>query len=252
MFQYIQSLIVIYLEKNLFYISVYKDIYIYINTYYLTEKYNGYGVYLKLLYIVGVKMNKRILDFSIALTALILLLPVYIFVAYKVRRNFGAPVLFRQARSGLNGEEFEIIKFRTMSDDRDSEGNLLPDEYRLTEFGQQLRASSLDELPQLWNVLKGEMSIIGPRPQLMEYLPLYNEEQFRRHLIRPGVTGYAQVNGRNNISWEKRFELDTWYIDNQSMWLDIKILLKTVTLVIKKHGICAEGEATMSRFTGNK
>lgn len=218
----------------------------------LIEKYNGYGVYLKLLYIVGVKMNKRILDFSIALTALILLLPVYIFVAYKVRRNFGAPVLFRQARSGLNGEAFEIIKFRTMSDDRDSEGNLLPDEYRLTEFGQQLRASSLDELPQLWNVLKGEMSIIGPRPQLMEYLPLYNEEQFRRHLIRPGVTGYAQVNGRNNISWEKRFELDTWYIDNQSMWLDIKILLKTVKLVIKKHGICAEGEATMSRFTGNK
>lgn len=197
-------------------------------------------------------MRKRIFDVSIALMALILLLPIFILVAYKVRKNFGAPVLFRQARSGLNGKTFEIIKFRTMSDEKDSEGNLLPDEYRLTEFGKQLRASSLDELPQLWNVLKGEMSIVGPRPQLMEYLPLYSEEQFKRHLVHPGVTGHAQVNGRNNISWEKRFELDIWYVYNRSMWLDIQILFKTARIVITKHGICAEGEATMSRFTGNK
>ena len=197
-------------------------------------------------------MRKRIFNVSIALMALFLMLPIFILVAYKVRKNFGAPVLFRQARSGLNGKTFEIIKFRTMSDEKDSEGNLLPDEYRLTEFGRQLRASSLDELPQLWNVLKGEMSIIGPRPQLMEYLPLYSEEQFKRHLIHPGVTGHAQVNGRNNISWEKRFELDIWYVYNRSMWLDIQILFKTARIVITKHGICAEGEATMSRFTGNK
>lgn len=197
-------------------------------------------------------MLKRIFDVSVALMALILMLPICILVAYKVRKNFRASVLFRQARSGLDGKTFEIIKFRTMSDDRDSEGNLLPDEYRLTDFGKQLRASSLDELPQLWNVLRGEMSIVGPRPQLIEYLPLYNKEQFKRHLVKPGITGYAQINGRNNISWEKRFKLDIWYIYNQSMWLDIQILLKTVKLVITKHGICAEGEATMSRFTGNK
>lgn len=209
-------------------------------------------VYRELLYIGGLKMLKRIFDVSVALIALILMLPVCILVAYKVRKNFRASVLFRQARSGLDGKTFEIIKFRTMSDDRDSEGNLLPDEYRLTDFGKQLRASSLDELPQLWNVLRGEMSIVGPRPQLIEYLPLYNKEQFKRHLVKPGITGYAQINGRNNISWEKRFKLDIWYIYNQSMWLDIQILLKTVKLVITKHGICAEGEATMSRFTGNK
>lgn len=197
-------------------------------------------------------MRKRIFDVSVALMALILLLPIFILVAYKVRKNFGAPVLFRQARSGLNGKTFEIIKFRTMSDEKDSEGNLLPDEYRLTKFGKQLRASSLDELPQLWNVLKGEMSIVGPRPQLMEYLPLYSEEQFKRHLVQPGVTGHAQINGRNNISWEKRFELDIWYVYNRSLWLDIQILFKTARIVITRHGICAEGEATMSRFTGNR
>lgn len=209
-------------------------------------------VYRELLYIGGLKMFKRIFDISVALMALILMLPICILVAYKVRKNFRVPVLFRQARSGFNGKTFEIIKFRTMSDDRDSEGNLLPDEYRLTEFGKQLRASSLDELPQLWNVLRGEMSIVGPRPQLIEYLPLYSEEQFKRHLVKPGITGYAQINGRNNISWERRFKLDIWYVDNQSMWLDVQILFKTVKLVITKHGICAEGEATMSRFTGNK
>lgn len=196
-------------------------------------------------------MFKRTLDFSIALTVLILLLPVYLLVAYKVKRNFGSPVIFCQTRSGLNGKPFKIFKFRTMSDEKDSEGKLLADEHRLTDFGKKLRASSLDELPQLWNVLKGEMGIVGPRPQLMEYLPLYNSEQFRRHLVIPGITGYAQINGRNSISWQKRFELDTWYVDNQTLWLDLTILVKTVKMVISMHGVCAEGEATMSRFTGN-
>ena len=196
-------------------------------------------------------MLKRICDITIATTALITLSPVYTVVAYKVKKNLGSPVLFRQTRAGIHGEPFKIYKFRTMKDTTDSEGNLLSDEDRLTEFGKQLRASSLDELPQLWNVIKGDMSIVGPRPQLMEYLPYYNEEQFRRHLARPGVTGYAQVNGRNGISWEKRFKLDVWYVDNQSMLLDIKILLKTVKQVITRAGISAEGEATMSRFTGN-
>lgn len=196
-------------------------------------------------------MLKRICDITIATTALITLSPVYTVVAYKVKKNLGSPVLFRQTRAGIHGEPFKIYKFRTMTDTTDSEGNLLSDEDRLTEFGKQLRASSLDELPQLWNVIKGDMSIVGPRPQLMEYLPYYNEEQFRRHLARPGVTGYAQVNGRNGISWEKRFKLDVWYVDNQSMLLDIKILLKTVKQVITRAGISAEGEATMSRFTGN-
>lgn len=195
---------------------------------------------------------KRLFDITAATTALIILSPALILVAYKVKKNLGSPILFRQNRSGIHGAPFEIIKFRTMKDCIDAEGNLLPDEDRLTNFGKQLRASSLDELPQLWNVLKGDMSIVGPRPQLMEYLPLYNEEQFRRHLARPGVTGHAQVNGRNGISWEKRFELDTWYVDNQSMWLDTKILIKTVKQVITRHGISAEGEATMSRFIGNK
>ena len=196
-------------------------------------------------------MLKRICDITIATTALITLSPVYTVVAYKVRKNLGSPVLFRQTRAGIHGEPFKIYKFRTMTDTTDSEGNLLSDEDRLTEFGKQLRASSLDELPQLWNVIKGDMSIVGPRPQLMEYLPYYNEEQFRRHLARPGVTGYAQVNGRNGISWEKRFKLDVWYVDNQSMLLDVKILLKTVKQVVTRAGISAEGEATMSRFTGN-
>lgn len=197
-------------------------------------------------------MLKRILDIGIALTVLTILLPIYLWVAYKVKKNFGAPVLFCQTRSGLNGKPFKILKFRTMSDEKDAQGKLLPDEYRLTDFGKKLRASSLDELPQLWNVLRGEMSIVGPRPQLMEYVPLYSSEQFRRHRVLPGITGYAQINGRNSISWKRRFELDVWYVDNQSMWLDLIILLKTVKMVISMHGICAEGEATMSRFKGNE
>lgn len=196
-------------------------------------------------------MLKRSLDIVIASTALILLSPVYFYVAYKVRNNLGSPVLFRQLRPGLHGKPFEMIKFRTMKDAVDGQGNPLPDSERLTPFGKMLRASSLDEMPELWNVIKGEMSIVGPRPLLMEYLPLYNAEQAKRHNVRPGITGYAQVNGRNAISWEKKFELDTWYVENQSLWLDFKIMLKTIKKVLAKDDISAEGEATMSKFTGS-
>ena len=195
-------------------------------------------------------MLKRLLDIVIASSALVLLSPVYAFVAYKVRKNLGSPVLFRQVRPGLNGKPFEMIKFRSMKDAVDAQGNPLPDSERLTPFGQMLRSSRLDEMPELWNVIKGEMSIVGPRPLLMEYLPLYNEQQAKRHNVRPGITGYAQVNGRNAISWEKKFEFDTWYVENRSLWLDFKIMLKTVQKVLSKDDISAEGEATMSKFTG--
>ena len=195
-------------------------------------------------------MLKRIIDITIASTALILLSPVYLIVAHKVKKNLGSPVLFRQVRPGLNGKPFEMIKFRTMKDALDAEGNPLPDSERLTPFGKMLRATSLDEMPELWNVIKGDMSIVGPRPLLMEYLALYNEQQAKRHNVRPGITGYAQVNGRNAISWEKKFELDTWYVENQSLWLDFKIMLKTIKKVIAKDDISAEGETTMTKFTG--
>ncbi len=195
-------------------------------------------------------MLKRLLDIVIASSALVLLSPVYAFVAYKVRKNLGSPVLFRQVRPGLKGKPFEMIKFRSMKDAVDAQGNPLPDSERLTPFGQMLRSSSLDEMPELWNVIKGEMSLVGPRPLLMEYLPLYNEQQAKRHNVRPGITGYAQVNGRNAISWEKKFELDTWYVENRSLWLDFKIMLKTVQKVLSKDDISAEGEATMTKFTG--
>ncbi len=195
-------------------------------------------------------MLKRLLDIFIASSALVLLSPVYALVAYKVKKNLGSPVLFRQVRPGLYGKPFEMVKFRTMKDAFDLDGNPLPDSERLTAFGKMLRATSLDEMPELWNVIKGEMSIVGPRPLLMEYLTLYNSEQAKRHHVRPGITGYAQVNGRNAISWEKKFELDTWYVENQSLWLDFKIMLKTVKKVITKDDISAEGEATMIKFTG--
>ena len=197
-------------------------------------------------------MLKRLLDIVIASSALVLLSPVYAFVAYKVRKNLGSPVLFRQVRPGLNGKPFEMIKFRSMKDAVDAQGHSLPDSERLPPFGQMLRSSSLDEMPELWNVIKGDMSIVGPRPLLMEYLPLYNSEQAKRHEVRPGITGYAQVNGRNAISWEKKFELDTWYVENQSLWLDFKIMLKTVKKVLAKDDISAEGEVTMHKFTGTK
>ena len=195
-------------------------------------------------------MLKRLLDIVIASSALVLLSPVYALVAYKVKKNLGSPVLFRQVRPGLHGKPFEMIKFRSMKDALDTAGNPLPDSERLTPFGKMLRATSLDEMPELWNVIKGDMSIVGPRPLLMEYLPLYNREQAKRHNVRPGITGYAQVNGRNAISWEKKFELDTWYVNNHSLWLDFKIMLKTVKKVIAKDDISAEGEATMIKFTG--
>ena len=195
-------------------------------------------------------MLKRVLDVVIASTALLLLSPLYLFVAYKVRKNLGSPVLFRQVRPGLHGKPFEMIKFRSMKDAVDENGNPLPDSERLTPFGQMLRATSLDEMPELCNVIKGEMSIVGPRPLLMEYLPLYNSQQAKRNDVRPGMTGHAQVNGRNAISWEEKFKLDTWYVENQSLWLDFKIMLKTVKKVLAKDDISAEGEATMTKFTG--
>ena len=196
-------------------------------------------------------MIKRLFDIVCATTALVVLSPVYAATAYKVSKNLGSPVLFRQIRPGLYGKPFEMIKFRSMKDDIDADGNPLEDGERLTAFGKALRNTSLDELPELWNVIKGDMSLVGPRPLLMEYLPLYNDEQARRHDVRPGITGYAQINGRNAIGWNERFTLDTWYVDNQSLWLDIKILFKTVKKVIIKDGISAEGEATMSKFMGN-
>lgn len=197
-------------------------------------------------------MLKRFSDIVIATIALILLSPLYLYLSYKVKKNLGSPVLFCQIRPGLHGHPFEMIKFRTMKDAIDKNGNPLPDSERLTDFGKKLRATSLDELPELWNVLKGDMSLVGPRPLLMEYLPLYNVEQAKRHNVRPGITGYAQVNGRNTIGWEEKFKLDTWYVEHQSFWLDFKILLQTVKKVIIKDGISAEGEVTMSKFTGSK
>ena len=197
-------------------------------------------------------MLKRFLDIVIASTALIVLSPLYVYVAYKVRKNLGSPVLFRQVRPGLHGKPFEMIKFRTMTDERNEQGHLLPNDVRLTKFGKMLRSSSLDEMPELWNVIKGDMSIVGPRPLLMDYLSLYNEEQAKRNNVRPGMTGHAQVNGRNAISWEKKFELDTWYVENQSIWLDFKIMFQTVKKVLVKEGINQSEEVTMTRFMGNK
>ncbi|EGR0046519.1 sugar transferase [Vibrio vulnificus] len=195
-------------------------------------------------------MMKRLFDFLVSLTALIMLSPVIALVAWKIRKNLGSPVLFRQTRPGLNGKPFEMVKFRTMKDAVDEQGNPLPDSERMTPFGDKLRNSSLDELPELWNVLKGEMSLVGPRPLLMQYLPLYNQEQARRHEVRPGVTGWAQINGRNAISWEEKFKLDVWYVDNRSFWLDFKILLLTVKKVFVKEGISADGHVTIAPFTG--
>lgn len=182
---------------------------------------------------------------------LILLSPVLAIVAYRIRRDMGSPVLFRQTRPGLHGKPFQMVKFRTMRNALNADGTPLPDAERLTKLGQFLRANSLDELPELWNVLKGDMSLVGPRPLLMEYLPLYSPVQARRHELPPGLTGWAQVNGRNAISWDEKFALDVWYVDNRSIWLDMKIIWLTFRKVIKRDGISAAGEATMSKFTGN-
>jgi lipopolysaccharide/colanic/teichoic acid biosynthesis glycosyltransferase len=195
---------------------------------------------------------KRCFDLLITVLALFMLALPLMLMFCLIHRKLGSPVLFHQVRPGLKGKPFNMIKFRTMTNECDSDGNLLPDSQRLTSLGRFLRATSLDELPELWNVLKGEMSLVGPRPLLMEYLPLYTEEQARRHEVRPGITGWAQVNGRNAINWEEKFKLDVWYVDNRSLLLDLKILLLTTKKVIKRDGISAQGEATMTKFEGVK
>jgi len=196
-------------------------------------------------------MLKRVFDCIASLVALIFLVPVMVFIALLIRNKLGTPVFFRQVRPGLVGRSFQMVKFRTMRDAVDDFGNQMPDSERLTFFGQFLRSTSLDELPELWNVLKGDMSLVGPRPLLMEYLPLYSKEQSRRHDVRPGITGWAQVNGRNAIQWDEKFKLDTWYVENRSFWLDIKILFMTVRKVILRDGIGGKGEVTMSKYTGS-
>jgi lipopolysaccharide/colanic/teichoic acid biosynthesis glycosyltransferase len=195
---------------------------------------------------------KRVIDLLGAVLALLVLAVPLLALIWQVRRKLGSPVFFTQVRPGLHGRPFKMVKFRTMTDERDPDGHLLSDAVRLTPFGRWLRATSLDELPELWNVLKGNMSLVGPRPLLMEYLPLYTPEQTRRHEVSPGITGWAQVNGRNSISWEDKFELDVWYVEHRSLWLDIKILWLTVRKVVMRDGISAAGEATMPRFTGSK
>lgn len=191
---------------------------------------------------------KRLVDIVLSLTALVLLMPVFVVVALLVRCKLGSPLLFRQRRAGLKGKTFELVKFRTMTEARDASGKLLPDAERLTRFGAFLRSSSLDELPELFNILKGEMSLVGPRPLPVEYLPRYSPEQARRHEVLPGLTGWAQVNGRNTQTWEERFRHDVWYVDNRSLALDLKILAMTVGKVLSREGIQAEGEATMREF----
>ena len=198
------------------------------------------------------KFIKRFLDFILSLMALIILSPILLIIYILVRIKLGKPAIFKQERPGKNEKIFTLYKFRTMTDEKDKDGKLLPDEKRLTKFGKILRSTSLDELPELVNILKGDMSIVGPRPLLVEYLPLYNEEQKRRHEVRPGLTGLAQVNGRNSLSWEEKFKDDVYYVDHISLWEDIKIILKTVGKVLKREGISQEGNATMEYFTGNE
>jgi lipopolysaccharide/colanic/teichoic acid biosynthesis glycosyltransferase len=197
-------------------------------------------------------MVKRLFDIFMSVFCLVILAIPLLFLVLLVRLNLGRPVFFVQLRPGINGKAFEILKFRTMKNVNDSSGELLSDEKRITRFGAFLRESSLDELPELWNVLKGEMSLVGPRPLLMEYLPLYSPVQRRRHEVRPGVTGWAQINGRNAISWEDKFACDLWYVDNQSFLLDMRIVLTTVKKVLSREGVSACGEASVRKFTGNK
>ena len=195
--------------------------------------------------------GKHMCDLAIAVPVVVLAAPFVLALAVLVRLKLGSPVLFRQQRPGLNGCPFTIYKFRTMTDRRDAAGNLLPDGERLTAFGKFLRSTSLDELPELWNVLRGEMSLVGPRPLLMHYLDLYTPEQMRRHEVRPGITGWAQVNGRNALSWEEKFARDVWYVDHLSFWLDIKIIFLTFLKIVKREDINQPGEATMKFFEGN-
>lgn len=202
-------------------------------------------------YTDGIETMKRAFDLLMASVALLLLSPLLLLLALLVRVNLGSPVLFRQQRAGWQGKPLLICKFRTMTDARDAEGKLLPDEARLTSFGKFLRASSLDELPELWNVLQGEMSLVGPRPLLLKYLARYSPEQMRRHEALPGITGWAQVNGRNALTWEQKFRLDVWYVDHQSFWLDLKILALTVVKIVQREDINQPGQATAEEFTGN-
>lgn len=197
-------------------------------------------------------MLKRLFDILTTSIGLIALFPLIVLLTILIHRNMGSPVYFRQTRPGKNGTPFRMIKFRTMRDAIGPDGNALPDAERLTPLGQKLRSNSLDELPELWNVLLGDMSLVGPRPLLMEYLPLYSPKQMRRHEMRPGITGWAQINGRNAIGWEKKFALDVWYIENRTFWLDLRILWLTIRKVLARDDISGEGEATMSKFTGNK
>lgn len=194
---------------------------------------------------------KRFFDLAVSFIALIAMFPLLILLSLLVRIFLGSPIIFQQMRPGKNGEPFKMFKFRSMTSKLDEKGNLLPDEYRLTRFGRWLRSTSLDELPELWNVLKGDMSLVGPRPLLMEYIPLYTSGQARRHQMRPGITGWAQINGRNALNWQDKFELDVWYVDNQTFCLDIKILFLTVKKVIVREGISAKGTPTAAKFTGN-
>ncbi len=198
------------------------------------------------------KYVKRILDVVLSTLALIILSPVLLIVAILVRIKLGGPVIFKQDRPGKDEKIFKLYKFRSMTNEKDENGNLLPDDKRLTKFGKLLRSTSLDELPELINIIKGDMSIVGPRPLLVEYLPLYNEEQKHRHDVRPGLTGYAQVHGRNLVDWESRFKLDVEYVNNISLKMDVKVLIDTVKVVFKREGISQEGNATMEMFTGNK
>ncbi|WP_114390292.1 sugar transferase [Notoacmeibacter marinus] len=195
---------------------------------------------------------KRLLDILVSSIALAMLCPPMAVLALMVAFRLGRPVLFRQERPGMNGRIFEMVKFRTMTDERDVDGRLLPDAQRLTPFGRWLRSTSLDELPELWNVLKGDMSLVGPRPLLVQYLPLYSERQSKRHAVRPGLTGWAQINGRNALSWPEKFEMDVWYVENRTFWLDLKILFRTVLTVMGRSGVSAAGEATMPPFRGER
>jgi sugar transferase EpsL len=201
---------------------------------------------------LDVNQMKRIFDFFVALLALIALSPVLALTALLVRIKLGSPVIFHQTRPGLGARLFRLHKFRTMTDARDAKGELLPDEIRLTSFGKFLRSTSLDELPELWNVIRGEMSLVGPRPLLAKYLERYSPEQLRRHEVRPGITGWAQINGRNALTWEQKFALDVWYVDHHSLWLDIKILALTVWKIIQRDGINEPGQATAQEFMGSQ
>ena len=198
------------------------------------------------------RLGKRLFDLAVAVPASVIAAPILGLVALLVRAKLGAPVLFRQTRPGLYGKPFTLYKFRTMTDARDAQGNLLPDAARLTPFGRFLRSTSLDELPELWNVLRGDMSLVGPRPLLMQYLDRYTPDQARRHEVRPGITGWAQINGRNALTWEQKFALDVWYVDHLSFWLDLKIIALTLWKILKREGISQPGQATVEYFHGNQ